>query len=95
LRRGWFIFSDEFMNGLPPIDAHDNKMLPVVYRRSDVARSANVGGRQSPQGRPEEQIVITNDGATSSGYTRSRNNLPAVVKTGNSRPKGMLVDVWV
>jgi hypothetical protein len=81
------------MNGLPPIDSHDNKMLPAVYRRSDVARSANVGGRHSPQGRPDGQTVIANDGATSSGYTRSLNNSPAV--PGNACPKGVLVDVWV
>jgi hypothetical protein len=82
------------MSGLPPIDVRDSKMLPAVYRRSDIARSADVAGRQSPQGWQEGQLVAASDGAISSGYTHSRNNSPMVVKTGNSCPKGMIIDVW-
>jgi len=83
------------MSSLPPIDVHDTKMLPVVYRRSDIIRSANVTGRQSPRGWPEGQILAANDGVNSSGgYTRSRNDSPTVVKPGNPCPKGMIIDVW-
>ena len=83
------------MSSLPPIDGHDNKMLPAVYRRSDIIRSVNVTGRQSPRGWSEGQIISANDGADrSGGYTRSRNDSPAVIKPGNPCPKGMLIDVW-
>jgi hypothetical protein len=82
------------MSGLPPIDVHDSKMLPAVYRR-DITRSVNVAGRQFFPGQPEGQIVAANDGVVSSGYTRSRNNSPAAAKPGNSCPKGMMIDVWV
>ncbi len=82
------------MSSLPPIDGHDNKMLPAVYRRSDIIRSANAAGRQSPPGRQEGQIGVTNNEVNSSGYTRSRNDSPAVVRTGNPCPKGMIIDVW-
>lgn len=83
------------MSGLPPIDVHDNKMLPVVYRRSDIIQSANVTGRQSPRGWPEGQIVAVNDGVNgSAGYTRSRSDSSAVVKPGTPCPKGMIIDVW-
>ncbi len=84
------------MSGLPPIDVHDNKMLPAVYRRSDIIRSANVTGRQSLRGSPEGQIGAANDSVNDSGgYTRSRNDSPAVIKPGNPCPKGMIIDVWV
>ena len=82
------------MSSLPPIDVRDNKMLPAVYRRSDIVRSAHVAGGQSPQGWQEGQLVAANDVTISSGYTRSRNNSPTVVKTGNPCPKGMIIDVW-
>lgn len=82
------------MSGLPPIDVHDGKMLPAVYRRTDIVRSANVAGGQSSQGRAEGQIFAVNDGGNSNGYTRSGNNSPAVAKPGKSFPKGMIVDVW-
>ena len=83
------------MSRLPPVDVHDNKMLPAVYRRSDVVRSANVVGRQSSHGRQEGQIVATNhNDVNNSGYTRSRNNSTIMVKTGNSCPKGVIIDVW-
>ncbi len=83
------------MSSSPPIDVHDSKMLPAVYRRSDITRSVNVAGRRSFPGRPEGQIIPANDSITSGGYTRSRNNSPAVVKPGNFCPKGMIIDVWV
>jgi hypothetical protein len=82
------------MSGLPPIDVHDSKMLPAVYRRSDITRSVNVAGRQAFLGRSERQIVAANDDPMSSGYTRSRSNSPVAVKPGNSCPKGMMIDVW-
>ena len=83
------------MSSLPPIDVHESKMLPAVYRRSDITRAVKVAGRQSFPGRPAGQIVAANDGVISSGYARSRNNAPAVVKPGNFCPKGMIIDVWV
>jgi hypothetical protein len=83
------------MSGLPPIDVHDGKMLPAVYRRTDIARSANVAGGSPPRGRSEGQMVVADGGGTSKGYTRSGSNSPpAVSKPGNSLPKGMIVDVW-
>jgi hypothetical protein len=82
------------MSGLPPIDLHDNEMLPAVYRHSEIIRSANVAGRQPSQGRIEGQIVVTNNSVNSGGYTRSRDNSPMLVKQGNSCPKGMIIDVW-
>ena len=78
------------MSGLPPLDYHDSKMLPAVYRRSDITRTVNGAGRQ-----PEGQIVAANDGVTNSGHTRSRTNSPAAVRRGNSCTKGMMIDVWV
>jgi hypothetical protein len=82
------------MSGLPPLDVHDHKMLPAVYRRSDIARPANIAGRQSRQGLPEGQLVPVGGGAEDTRYTRPRNNSPMVVRTGSSRLKGMIVDVW-
>jgi hypothetical protein len=82
------------MSGLPPVDAHDNKLLPAVYRRSDTARAANVAGRQSPPEQRDGNVALASDGADSSVYKRSRNHSPVEVKTGNSCPKGLIVDVW-
>jgi hypothetical protein len=82
------------MSGLPPIDAKDNTMLPAVYRRSDIVRSANVAGRPSlPEGQ-DAQVFLSNDGVNSGVYKRSRNDSPVVVKTGNPFLKGMIIDVW-
>jgi hypothetical protein len=87
-------FLDDPMSGLRSIDVRDNKMLPTVYRRSDITRSANIASRLPPQGWQEGQLVAANDDAISNGYTRSRNNSPLAVKTGNPCPKGMIIDVW-
>lgn len=82
------------MSSLPPIDVQDSKMLPAVYRRNDIIRSANAAARQSPRERPEGRIIRADDGLNGHGYTRSGSTAPAAVRSGNACPKGVLVDVW-
>ncbi len=82
------------MSSLPPIDVHDSKMLPAVYRRNDIIRSANAAVRQSPHEQPEGRVIGADDGLNAHGYTRSGSTAPAAVRSGNACPKGMIVDVW-
>ena len=82
------------MNGLPPIDVNDHKMLPAVYRRSDIIRSTNATARQSFPERPDGHVALANDEINSNVYNRSRNNSPVVVKASSSYRKGLIVDVW-
>ncbi|MHB8770833.1 MAG: hypothetical protein ACYC7J_07555 [Syntrophales bacterium] len=81
------------MSGLPPVDTRDDKMLPAVYRRSDIVRSANVAARRPSPGRPDGRSIAAADGAAGGGYTRQPSSSSATVGTGASR-KGMIVDVW-
>ena len=82
------------MSSMPPIDSHGREMLPAVYRRTDIVRSANVAGGHPLPRRQEGKIVTANDDAPGSGYTRSGNNPAAAARPGDSCSKGMIVDVW-
>ncbi len=81
------------MSGLSPIDTRDDKMLPAVYRRSDIVQRANVAARRPSPERPEGKSLAATDGAASGGYTRKPSSSAATVGAGPPR-KGMIVDVW-
>lgn len=78
------------MSGLPPINLHSDKMLPAVYRRSDITRQVTVTGKQSLPGPPGEQLIKVSN----NGYKHLRKNPTAPVEPGAAYPKGMIVDVW-
>jgi hypothetical protein len=83
------------MSSLPPLDVHADKMLPMVYRRSDIVRSATVVGRQTLQRSSDGQIIAMNNGRINIDYSNLRCNSPAAAAPGTSCPKGMIIDVWV
>jgi hypothetical protein len=78
------------MSGLPPINLHNDNMLPAVYRRSDIARQVSVTGKPSLPGSAGEELVDVSN----NGYTRLRKNRAAPVASAAASPKGMIVDVW-
>lgn len=81
------------MSGLSPIDTRDDKMLPAVYRRSDIVQRANVSARRPSPEQPERKSVAAADGAAGGGYTRKPSSSSATVGAGTPR-KGVIVDVW-
>jgi hypothetical protein len=83
------------MSSLPPLDVHADKMLPTVYRRSDIVRPATVAGRQTLQRPSDGQIIAMNNSRINSDYSNLRRNSPAAAAPGTSCPKGMIIDVWV
>jgi hypothetical protein len=78
------------MSGLPPINLHSDKMLPAVYRRSDITRQVTIAGKQFLPGPPGDQLVDVSN----NGYIRLRKSCAAPVEPGAAHPKGMLIDVW-
>lgn len=82
------------MSGLSPVDVRDDKMLPAVYRRSDIVRQGNAAARRPAQGRPEGLVGEAPEATTGSGYARRARSSSATTGTVSSR-KGLLVDVWV
>jgi hypothetical protein len=78
------------MSGLPPINLHSDKMLPAVYRRSDIPRQVTVTGKQSLAGPPGDQLIDVSN----NGYTRLQKNSAPPVAHGATHPKGMIIDVW-
>ena len=78
------------MSGLPPINLHSDKMLPAVYRRSDITRQVTITGQQSSPGPRGEQLVDVSN----NGYKRLRKNCAAPVSPGSAYPKGIIIDLW-
>lgn len=79
------------MSGLPPINLQGDKMLPAVYRRTDITRQVVVTGNQTLPGPSGEHPV----NVSNNGYNRLSKNCVAPTESGAVCPKGMIIDVWV
>lgn len=78
------------MGGLPPINLQSDKMLPAVYRRTDITRQVITTGNQSlPAPSGEHLVAVSNN-----GYKRLPKNCAAPIAPGAVYPKGMIIDVW-
>jgi hypothetical protein len=80
------------VNGLPPLDVRDNRMLPTVVRR-DVRYSPAIAGNRSVRARSDEPTVSLKDQVSGQAYARFQHHSTPVVKSG-SHPKGLIIDVW-
>lgn len=78
------------MSVLAPNSLGSNKMLPAVYRRSDITRQVTIADKQPVPGLSGEQLIDVTNG----GYKPLRKNCAVPVGPGTSYPKGMIIDVW-
>ena len=78
------------MNGLPPINHQSDKMLPAVYRRTDITRQVIITGKQPLPGSSSGHLVDVSN----NGYKRLSKNCAAPIEPGAVYPKGMIIDVW-
>ncbi len=78
------------MSGLPPINLQRDKMLPAVYRRTDITRQVIATGNQSVPGPSGGHLVDVSN----NGYKRLSKNCAAPIEPGAVYSKGMIVDVW-
>jgi hypothetical protein len=78
------------MSGLRPINLQSDKMLPAIYRRTDITRQVIMTGKQSLSGPSGEHLI----GVSNNGYKRVQKNCAAPIDPGPIFPKGMIIDVW-